>query len=538
VRLSGADGNRDAVGARVTVEAGTTRRSRVVQLGSGFLSQHGKELVFGLGGYQGTVALTVTWPSGRTQTFAGVGIDQRVSIREGRGALRAEPFALAAALPEAAAPAAVAPPPGVPSAGWLYEPFPAPDIRLRDITGQDRTLSELRGRPALLLFWSAAAPAAAAALRDLAAARDALEAAGVTVLALALDGPAEEATVRTAAEGVRLPVLVATDEVASTYGIVHRYLFDRREDMRLPTAFLLDARGEIVRFYREPSAAQVLADVPRIEAPPGERLTRALPFPGTLYAKPSARGYFQYGLELSEQGFDAAALPAFERVARSDPSALTFFNLGTLYMKGGNAAGARAAFERALELQPGNADASNSLGALLAQSGEVPAAIERFRAALAARPGFADALNNLGFALFQTGQPAAAYELYQRALAARPGFAEALNNLGIFHGRQGDLERAQGYFEQAVAQRPAYGEAANNLALVLAARGDAAAAIERLKRTLEAVPEFEMTYVTLGRLYLKAGQRAEAAQVLERLLQRNPRHPLALDLLRQLRSSG
>jgi hypothetical protein len=47
-----------------------------------------------------------------------------------------------------------------------------------------------------------------------------------------------------------------------------------------------------------------------------------------------------------------------------------------------------------------------------------------------------------------------------------------------------------------------------------------------------------MTYVTLGRLYLKAGQRAAAAQVLERLLQRNPRHPLGLELLRQLRASG
>jgi predicted Zn-dependent protease len=43
-----------------------------------------------------------------------------------------------------------------------------------------------------------------------------------------------------------------------------------------------------------------------------------------------------------------------------------------------------------------------------------------------------------------------------------------------------------------------------------------------------------MTYVTLSRLYLQGGQRQEAVQVLERLLQRNPKHPLGLQILRDL----
>ncbi len=138
--------------------------------------------------------------------------------------------------------------------------------------------------------------------------------------------------------------------------------------------------------------------------PASERLARAVPFPGTFVGKLGDRSYFQYGLELSEQGFDTPALAAFERVAQTDPSAITFYNLGTLYMKRGKTAEARAAFERALQLKADYADADNSLGALMAQSGDVPGAIERFRAALAARPQFADAMNNLGFALFQTGE--------------------------------------------------------------------------------------------------------------------------------------
>jgi tetratricopeptide (TPR) repeat protein len=354
-----------------------------------------------------------------------------------------------------------------------------------------------------------------------------------------VDEPADEAKVRAAAAGLTLPVLLASEEVAGAYSILNRFLFDRREDLPLPTVLLVSAQGEVVRVYREPIvAARILEDIPRIAAAPSERLARAVPFAGTFYASPGERNEFQYGLELSEQGFDAPAVAVFERVAKLDPTAITLYNLGTLYLKRGNPLGARAAFERALEMQPEYAEASNTLGALLAQSGAVPAAIEKFRAALQTRPDFPDALNNLGFALFQTGQAAQAFELYQKALALQPGFPEALNNLGIFFGRQGDLDRARSYFQQAVEKRSSYGEAANNLALVLNAQGDTEAAITVLQKAVEENPSFEMTYVTLSRIYLRTGRRREAVQVLEKLLQRNPGNALGLEILRQAQAGN
>ena len=437
---------------------------------------------------------------------------------------------------------AVRPVPGKapPAAGvWLYQPFPAPDFTLKSLDGQDRSLSELAGRPVVVVFWATWAPPSVSALKDLARQREVLATAGASILAVAVDPPADAEKVRAATQGLGVPVIVAGEEVAGTYSILNRYLFDRREDLRLPTVFLVSAQGEIVKIYREAvTAVGVLEDLPRIVASPAARLARAVPFEGVFISGPGERNYFQYGLELSEQGFDSPAIAAFESVAKLDPSAITFHNLGTLYMRRGQPVAARGAFERALELKPDYADASNSLGALLAQSGEVPAAIERFRAALEARPDFADALNNLGFALFQTGQPAQAHELYQKALTLNPDFPEALNNLGIFFGRQGDLEAAQRYFQQALDKRREYGEAANNLALVLSARGQPDAAVDLLRRSLEEAPEFEMTYVTLSRIHLKAGQRREAVQVLERLLQRNPKNPLGLEMLRQLGGGG
>jgi hypothetical protein len=45
-----------------------------------------------------------------------------------------------------------------------------------------------------------------------------------------------------------------------------------------------------------------------------------------------------------------------------------------------------------------------------------------------------------------------------------------------------------------------------------------------------------MTYVTLSRLYLSTGRQREGVQALERLLQKNPNHPLAQEMMRDLRA--
>ncbi len=532
INLRGTKSNRDAIGARVTVETDRMRSTRVLLAGSGFLSQNSKQLLFGLGNSERITKVTITWPSGQVQTVADVPLNQRVWIEEGSERLRTEKFRTT----------------GVPngsghvpaesvaqrSGTWLYQPFAAPDLTLRDFQGTDHSLSGLAGDAVLLYFCSVSAPPSCDGVQGLATQRSALTAKGVSILALAVDAPEDAAKVKAYAERAGVPMMIATAEVAGSYNIVYRYLFDRREDLRLPTAFLVNAQREIVKVYETPAASEIMDDVAHIDASPSDRLMRAVPFPGIFTSPPGDRSYFQYGLELSEQGFDAPAVNAFERVAKADPSAITFFNLGTLYMKLGRPADAKAALERALALKPDYAEANNTLGALLGQSGDVRGALTRFRAALEAKPDDADVLNNLGYVLFQTGQMQEAFQVYTRALQLRPDFPEALNNLGIFYGQQRDLEHAEQYFRQAVEKRRDYGEAANNLALVLRARGDAPSAIALLERLLKDNPAFEPGYVTLCRLYMASGQQRQAMQVLERLLQRNPTHSQGLQLLKQL----
>jgi Tfp pilus assembly protein PilF/peroxiredoxin len=540
VRLKGSKSNRDAIGARVSVETDQATRTKVLMTASGFISQHSKELLFGLGTAQRIVKLTIQWPSGQSQTLLDVPLNQRVWVEEGNPKLRAEAFRDRSVPSQAPALAATAKPSAPSLSRWLYEPYPAADFRLRDLAGQQRSLQALRGKPTLLLFWAAAAPASRAALEGLAQKREALAAAGANVLAVALDPAADEAKVRAAAQGIMgVPVVLGTEEVGVVYSILNHYLFVGKEDLRLPTLFLLNAQGEIVKAYREPIAfADVVADVPKIDVPPPERLARALPFEGTFQLKPVGRTYLQYGLELVEQGLEAPALFAFERAAQGAPSAFTLYSLGTLYMKNGQPEKAKAAFQQALKVKPDFAQASNGLGALVAQGGNVPAAIALFRTALDSTPDYPDALNNLGYALLQTGQEQKAYELYQKALQLQPDFPEAFNNLGIYFARQGDMARAETYFRQAVAKRPSYGEAANNFALVLMTHDAVDDAVRVLQQTLELNPEFEMTYVTLAKIYLGTERTRDGVRVLERLLQKNPKNPLALQMMRELRGGG
>jgi hypothetical protein len=70
VELVGA-GNADVTGARLTLEAGGRRLTRFAKSGVGYLSACDRRVVFGLGEAARADRLTVAWPSGRVQEWAG-----------------------------------------------------------------------------------------------------------------------------------------------------------------------------------------------------------------------------------------------------------------------------------------------------------------------------------------------------------------------------------------------------------------------------------------------------------------------------------
>lgn len=88
LRLVGATpSNRDAVGARVTVEAGGRKVVREVKAGSSYISGSDKRLVIGLGPHE-PGPVTVRWPSGAVQRFTGIPAEEPVVLTQGEAAWR------------------------------------------------------------------------------------------------------------------------------------------------------------------------------------------------------------------------------------------------------------------------------------------------------------------------------------------------------------------------------------------------------------------------------------------------------------------
>jgi enediyne biosynthesis protein E4 len=87
VRLIGKKANPDAVGARISWQAGDLKRTRLKVGGGSYLSSHDPREVLGIGARTKLDRLEIKWPqpSGRVETFTDLPIDRYVTIAEGAG---------------------------------------------------------------------------------------------------------------------------------------------------------------------------------------------------------------------------------------------------------------------------------------------------------------------------------------------------------------------------------------------------------------------------------------------------------------------
>jgi hypothetical protein len=92
VSLRGRAPNTDAIGARLTLEAGGRSQIREVNAGNGFGGQSSLVQHFGLGAAQKVERLTVRWPDGSRQTWSALPVDATVRVAQGRETVeRVEP---------------------------------------------------------------------------------------------------------------------------------------------------------------------------------------------------------------------------------------------------------------------------------------------------------------------------------------------------------------------------------------------------------------------------------------------------------------
>jgi tetratricopeptide (TPR) repeat protein len=536
LRLRGTKSNRDAVGAVVVLETAEGRQMKVLQAGTGFPSQHTKEIFFGIGKALSANA-EIRWPSGDVQHLEGLLANHRVEIEEGSVKFRATPFRAHQPLSVISPPPAAEPPP-VTCETWLIDPILAPDFELPDLAGQKHRLTELRGKVVALNFWATSSPPSLESVRVLDHASALRRPAAPEVLAINLDKPQDATQVRAfaRANSLRLPVLLASDDVAGVYNLVYHFMFDRRRNLGLPTTFLIDAKGFIVKVYQGAVAAERLsADCARIPQTPQERAKLALPFPGTLHLAEFRRNQFTYGAAFSQAGYYDQAIQEFTSALATDPDyAEAHYNLGTLYLKQGKPDEARRHLQRALELRPEYPDALNNLGLLAAQAGDSAEAIRHFQQALDQRPDYALAYYNLGNIYRREQHFAEAKQALDRAVALAPDDPEVNYGAGMLYAQLNDTDRALKYWRQAIQLRPDYPEALNNLGVLFVRQGRTAEAQEEFQKAMHVAADFDQPYLNLARLYLSQGEKTQAREILQQWLARHPEHALAKSMLEQL----
>lgn len=544
-RLQGTKSNRDAIGAAVTIESGAGRQTRTLQAGSGFLSQHGKDLFFGLGETNGPVRASIRWPSGLVQEFRNLPFNHRIWIAEASEPSRVEPFKARATKrnvppPEGAAEAATEVDP-LPTRleTWLLAPVGAPEFSLPDRSGQLVALSATRGQATLLNFWTTKSPNSREELIVLQKSHADWVRKGLQLISVNVDDPAST-EVRALTQHFTLPILRGSEDVAAIYNLLYRQLFDRHRDLSLPTSFLIDSNGDIVKVYQGPIVPEhVEQDSHRIPRTNAERLARALPFPSGKYALEFGRNYLSYGALFFQRGYLDQAEASFQQALRDDPSsAEALYGVGSVYLNQNKNAAARATFERVVKLSANYPDtlpdAWNNLGVIDTREGRVDDSIPCFLEALRLNPHHLLSLDNLGNAYRSQKRWDEARKALERALEVAPQDPEANYSLGMVFAQTDDTAKAYDYLQRALKARPVYPEALNNLGVLYLVTQRRDQAVASFEQCIRVAPAFDQAYLNLARVYVLEGARDKARSLLLDLLKQHPDHTQAQQALEEL----
>jgi len=361
---------------------------------------------------------------------------------------------------------------------------------------------------------------------------------GLQVVAIVVGGG--EAETRAFPKGFAVTVLLGSDEVAAIYNILYRQLFDRHRDLRLPTSFLIDPDGDIVKIYQGPVAPERVGhDVQHIPRNEKERMARALPFPSADSSFEFGRNYLSYGALFYQRGYLDQAEVCFQQALRDDPSsAEALYGIGSVYLNQNKNDASRAAFERSVKL-PANypdtlPDAWNNLGVIATREGRADDSVQYFQKALQLNPHHLLSLDNLGNAYRLEKRWDEARSALQRALEVAPQDPEANYSLGMVFAQNGDTAKAYEYLQRALSARPDYPEALNNLGVLYVVTRRRDEAVASFEKCIRAAPGFDQAYLNLARVYALEGARDKAQNVILDLLKQHPDHVQGKLMLQQL----
>lgn len=479
LKLRGTTSNRDAIGARVEVELEAPSPGKLIQgvyAGDGFLSQSSKWLHFGLGSGHVIRQVSVRWPGGVAERFAGIEPGRRYVLVQGSGRaaewspprkpLKLSPATLPPTQPTGAARVV------------LSRRFPRLALRATAFDDPRPRVVGAPGHPMLINLWASWCAPCIGELKDLAEHERELRAAGLSVLALTVEGIDEDKgttpeDARRLLGEIKFPfdAGIATTELLDKLQLLQAFLFDPVPSFTVPQSLLFDEQGRLALIYRGPVTAKgLLGDLSVLAASGNVLRDGSLPFPGRWYSP-----YYppeSYARSLANRFQDRYP----EEVVGLIEAAMEH----------------RAAQQQAKPGEPREAQEADDhlrLATGLVALGRIDEAISHFRRSLTQRPASSAALRGLGLALAAQGKPEEAMAQFRRAIEVDPDDSEAHNNLALALHLQGRPDEAIRHYRQALRIKPDSDQVHYNLGMALTMSGSPGEALAELREALRLNPD-------------------------------------------------
>ncbi len=433
--LKGTKSNRDGIGAKIEVDGQT----KWLSAGSGFLSQHSKRIIFGLGASQAAKSLKITWPSGSVQTLANLAVGHTHTITENQSQFGSRPF-------RAVHPLAVGSLKGDNSLRledtWFLEPVPLPESQNGPgllVLKDKREQYEIFRR--YLFDWRTSLVTPLYLL---------LNSDGHAIKVYGGEPSKEQVKADLATPGKGLPF------PGFYVGNPHRDFF------KLGAAFLWSGYYEEALPYlqavlrRTPDNARVLVLVGQIHLQANRTEEADKSFRAALAVdQKNPEAWAGLGDVYEERKDFAQAKESFEKALSLKPDVVyVLLNAGQLADKMNDQKLAEDYYQRALNLNPQQPEAANGLGLALAKQGNTAGAKKYFEQAIAEKRDYADAINNLGVLYIQQGKADDAMAAFEYGIRVAPQDEACYMNLGRIYARQGKLDRARQLMQQLLERKP------------------------------------------------------------------------------------
>lgn len=534
LKLIGTTCNRDAIGSRVRLYRKEIPGfdSRTLYAGSSFLSQSSKWIHFGLGRNEKIEKVEVSWPGGETEIFRNLDARRRYRLIQGSGeSTRVEPRMVTVDLQAKEMPVQNE----VESARVVMSARATlPLLRYQTFDGESVSLNF--SGPTLIQLWASWCPKCQEELQQLTQQAERFRELGLRVVALSVDGIADNATntadAKTFIERTGFPhqTGVVTQELLDKLEILRGELFSNSMPFPIPTSFLVDPEGRLTALYLGAAHdIDVAADIQLMSADDERLRELSLPLKGRWFTEPRPVRHTSLARAYRERGYEEDS-KRYLRLARPEMS-LSYCSIALDHERRGEYTAARKNFLIAIRLDPRSAKVHNLFGKFLLRRREITQAFQSFSSAVKIAPDHAESHFNLATVYVLRGRLDEAEKTFERAVEITPDDAHARTALGRLLLRANRLDEAASQLHASLRADPNYAVSYVYLGTIYLRQKRWSESLNCFQQAVRLRPELADAHEGLAQIYVHRGQLPEAVNKLRDVLRLRPdRHQIAMKL--------